>query len=244
MDVTGVFPSLRNVTIVPEDRSVVEAGCAIRVLVLHNRVVRQSGNAFHLSALELRDLTDERDRAFIGHVRNIVPRWNSLFILGPGDLLQTIRSFCELIFSSIQMLLKVLASVFFVEEHLVFNSIMLTDGLDVLLDNLRVSEISLSAMLVDRHDRTSSTFRFFFWLVFILLLYTGRRSLNKVDELLVESSLLRDHFRVFFPEFSIFRVGSRKLLSEDSVILHQRADEFLLLVEAILEDGVFRLLHL
>ena len=82
------------------------------------------------------------------------------------------------------MLLKVLASVFFVEEHLVFNSIMLTDGLDVLLDNLRVSEISLSAMLVDRHDRTSSTFRFFFWLVFILLLYTGRRSLNKVDELL------------------------------------------------------------
>lgn len=74
MDVTGVFPSLRNVTIVPEDRSVVEAGCAIRVLVLHNRVVRQSGNAFHLSALELRNLTDERDRAFIGHVRNIVPR--------------------------------------------------------------------------------------------------------------------------------------------------------------------------
>jgi len=141
------------------------------------------------------------------------------------------------------MLLKVLASVFFVEEHLVFNSIMFTDSLDVLLDNLRVSEVFLSAMLVDRHDLTSSTLRYSF-LTFLLLLYNGRSSLNKVDELLVESSLLRDHFRVFFPEFSIFRVGSRKLLSEDSVVLHQGANKFLLLVEAILEDGVFRLLHL
>jgi hypothetical protein len=122
VDVTGVFPSLGNVAVVPEDRTVVKARGAIGILVLHDGVVRQSSDALHLGAFELRDFTHERHRGFIRHVRDIVPRRNDLVILLPGNFFATILTFVFGVTGVFEMFLEILALIILVEDHLVVNA--------------------------------------------------------------------------------------------------------------------------